>query len=316
MRFSRRPVLDTEVDLVFVVAEQNRGWVLDGICRDIEPHVSGVTAYCYDVQLLPSARSYFFSHYSLFVAAARAGRIPRGARTFVYFTHPRDIGLRPRRLIKMLAKSDQVLSMASMHTEELVRAGLPRNRVTTVLGAADPGLFPWHRRGSGRALLVSAYYPRKSPETMLALIRALPDTPFTLLGKGWRNSPVAASLAALSNLELLEAPYSMYPAVYGRSDAFVSVSALEGGPIPLIEAMMSNVIPVATRTGFAPDLIHHGRNGFLCDVDAPVVEIAELVKQALRSSAEVRASVEHLDWKRYASFVGPVRAESGRASPA
>ncbi|HWI20083.1 MAG TPA: glycosyltransferase, partial [Vicinamibacterales bacterium] len=86
-------------------------------------------------------------------------------------------------------------------------------------------------------------------------------------------------------------------------DVFVSLAQLEGGPIPLIETMMCNVVPVASRTGFAPDLITHGDNGFLFDVDAPASTIAELVQAALAHDVDIRASVAHLTWERFAGRV-------------
>ena len=55
----------------------------------------------------------------------------------------------------------------------------------------------------------------------------------------------------------------MYPDLYSKMDVFVSPSILEGGPVPILESMMSNCVPVASKTGFCPDIINHGQNGFL-----------------------------------------------------
>jgi glycosyltransferase involved in cell wall biosynthesis len=180
---------------------------------------------------------------------------------------------------------------------------LPADRVLTVLGAADPHLFKGHQRGDGAVGFVSAYYPRKSPETLIGIVRALRDTQFMLVGRGWKASPVSATLARLDNLEIFERPYADYPELYQLMDVFVSPSSLEGGPIPLLEAMMSNVYPVATRTGFAPDVINDGVNGLLCDVGSSAQELAELVARAGDSDAEIRSSVLRLDWPRFARCI-------------
>ena len=82
-------------------------------------------------------------------------------------------------------------------------------------------------------------------------------------------------------------------------DVFLSTSLNEGGPLPLLEAMLSNCVPVASRTGFAPDIITHGQNGFVFDTDAPVADVCSLIEDALRLRADVRATVEHLTWKRF-----------------
>jgi len=67
--------------------------------------------------------------------------------------------------------------------------------------------------------------------------------------------------------------------------------------------MMSNVVPVATRTGFAPDLIRDGENGYLCEIDAPLATIASLIDRALANTQDVRGTVEHLTWRRVSELV-------------
>ena len=37
--------------------------------------------------------------------------------------------------------------------------------------------------------------------------------------------------------------------------------------------MMSNCVPVASKTGFCPDIINHGQNGFLFDINAGYKEV-------------------------------------------
>ena len=62
---------------------------------------------------------------------------------------------------------------------------------------------------------------------------------------------------------------------------------------------MANVVPVATRTGFGPDLVRDGENGFLCDVDAPIAAFAGLVEQAYALDGDVRSTVDHLTWESF-----------------
>ena len=83
-------------------------------------------------------------------------------------------------------------------------------------------------------------------------------------------------------------------------DVFLSPSAVEGGPLPLLEAMASNCVPVTSRTGFAPDVITHGQNGFLFDAGATTAEVCALVESAFRVTTDIRSTVAHLTWERYA----------------
>jgi glycosyltransferase involved in cell wall biosynthesis len=85
---------------------------------------------------------------------------------------------------------------------------------------------------------------------------------------------------------------------------FVSASELEGGPIPLLEAMMSNVVPVASKTGFAPDIIRHGKNGFIFDVGATAQTVCLLIERAFTVECNVHETVQHCSWDDFAANVG------------
>jgi glycosyltransferase involved in cell wall biosynthesis len=67
--------------------------------------------------------------------------------------------------------------------------------------------------------------------------------------------------------------------------------------------MMSNAVPVASRTGFAPDLIRHGKNGFLFDLDASAKEIAGMIEAAFDLPTDVRETVERYDWDAFSAAI-------------
>ena len=121
--------------------------------------------------------------------------------------------------------------------------------------------------------------------------------------KNWVEYPRFRHLKDLPNLEYVETTYDRYPEYYRRMTVFASVSLVEGGPIPVLEAMMSNVAPVASRTGFCEDLIRHGENGFLFDPYAPTDEVCQLIEKAFTLKADVRATVERYSWQGFARQV-------------
>ncbi len=137
----------------------------------------------------------------------------------------------------------------------------------------------------------------------MELVKSLPDLDFVLMGRNWEQFPEFEEMKRLPNFEYRMGTYEQYPAFYNELDVFVSLSDLEGGPIPLIESMMSNVVPVATRTGFAPDVIEHGVNGYLCETNADISEVAALVKTAISNRCDVRKTVEHLSWQRFSELM-------------
>ncbi|MGH9152624.1 MAG: glycosyltransferase family 4 protein [Acidimicrobiales bacterium] len=299
------------LDLVLVLSERNRGWVLDTICKEIARYHPGRTALHYAARGLPRARAYFFSHYSLFTEHVRRNPSLLLRRTLVWFTHPSDDPATARRVARRLRLASAVVSMSTVHARTLVAQGVPPNKVHVVLSGTDPErFFPHDRDGTGAVGLSSAYYARKEPDRIARLVRLLPGRPFLLVGKGWSEWPGFDRLEAEPNFTYVEPEYDEYPGYYAAMDVFVSPSRLEGGPIPLLEAMMANVVPVCSRTGFGPDLIEHGRNGFLFDVDAPLDEVAALVERAYSLDADVRATVQERTWERVAREIRAV-AEAG-----
>ena len=91
--------------------------------------------------------------------------------------------------------------------------------------------------------------------------------------------------------------YSKYPEVYNKIDVFVSPSTLEGGPVPVLEAMLSNCFPIASKTGFCPDVISDGDNGFLFDIDAAYTEVMKLIELSDSKTVDVRQSALEHSWK-------------------
>jgi glycosyltransferase involved in cell wall biosynthesis len=288
-------------DLVFVMHSWWEPWILHGICREIEGH-SGLRCVFHlwpGDTLPPPARAVFVSHYSLFPSLLKADPALWSVPTLVLYTHPDDHGIPEGELFWALGHATAVVTICTLFRDHVIARGVPRDRTAVVLGGADPALFPPHRRGSGAVGFSSAYYPRKAPDRVLEVARGLPHRRVLLIGRHWDQWERWGELRALPNFTYVEAEYAEYPALYRQMDVFVSPSLLEGGPIPLLEAMMSNVVPVASRTGFAPDLVRHGQNGFLFDVNAPGATVNALVEQALVLAADVRGTVAHLSWARF-----------------
>ena len=91
--------------------------------------------------------------------------------------------------------------------------------------------------------------------------------------------------------------YDTYPDLYNNIDIFISPSTLEGGPVPVLEAMLSNCFPIASKTGFCPDIISDGKNGFLFDIDADYTEVIRLIKLADSKTIDVRQTALEHSWK-------------------
>lgn len=304
-----------EVDLCFVISEYNRGWVLETICKRVETYYPGSTDWSWTRKNrsftgeIANARRYWFSHFQLLLTCLKQFPWLKERELYVWYTHPSKDEIPLCDLVEALNYCHRVIFTCSLHRDEMLRYGVRPEIAEVVLGGADPELFKGHTRGQGKVGFCSAYYPRKSPEIIMELVQRMPHCEFLLVGpqpdgmrtteRMWTNYPKFSELFALPNLEYVEAPYSDYPKYYAQMDVFVMPSRLEGGPIPLLEAMMCNVVPVSSRTGFAPDLIDDGQNGFLFNVEEPVEAVVERVEKAFELQTDIRSSVLPYSWKGF-----------------
>ena len=111
----------------------------------------------------------------------------------------------------------------------------------------------------------------KGPDVFLEVIEQLRSSVpelFVLLS-GPARGYVKAGLQRLGvpfAHEFIADPRALAP-LYHAIDVYVVSSRQEGGPKAILEAMSSGVAIVSTRVGQATDLIRHGENGWLVDVE-------------------------------------------------
>lgn len=91
-------------------------------------------------------------------------------------------------------------------------------------------------------------------------------------------------------------PYSKYPDIYQQIDCVAVTSEFAAGPNCLYESLASGVSVIATRCGWAEQLIEEGENGFLVDSPASMATAIENIyinrddwfarRHAIKSSLE------------------------------
>ena len=302
------PIGQEKLDAVFVMPPKDTpGWILNAICRELARRLDGFSVQLVHIdEELPPSKTYFFSHYAFYYRALRRLTLARLGRSYIFATHlePGKNRMSDRDVARLLALSDGVICMNTALRNNLVSLGLPDRLAHVVVGAADRSLFVRHSRlNDGAVGFSSAFYPRKSPERIFDIVSRMPHRNFILLGRGWRSWGKFEDLCTLPNFVYAEPEYKDYASWYAKMSVFCSVSLLEGGPIPLIESMFCNIVPVASRTGFAPDVIQHGDNGFLFDVDAPVTEICRLIDAAFEVKRDVDGIADKCDWSAYTQSI-------------
>lgn len=304
--------------IVLVIPEKARGWILEGICREIETWFSGEATYCYDLRKIPAgADAYFYAHYAFYISAVIKKPSLLSENNLVWYTHPRELSITEVEMIELFNKSGKILITNSIFKEDLVSKGLDESKAKVVLGGADPHMFnPYKTRVPFKFILsfklnslkkkmntigfCSAFYERKNPDLILKLINQFPNYNYLIVGKDWEKSSIFKDLKRKRNVSIVEARYKDYPYLYSLMDVFVSPSLLEGGPIPLVEAMMMGLPVVSSNTGFAKDIIEENVNGYIFEVDDPIDDIFNKVIKAFDlNSRDILEKAKNLTWKSF-----------------
>jgi glycosyltransferase involved in cell wall biosynthesis len=295
-------------DLVLIAPpSQSEGWILEAICKEIV--LSLDTLRCVIVpsdKAIPHAKKYFFSHYMYFVQAVRSHKILHFNNGFIWFTHfePGKHKITNQALIELIALSGGIVCANKKSSEILMSLGIEPTKLDVVIGAADSFFFKNHERlVDGCIGFCSAFYERKNPDLVLNIIKLMPSRKFILLGKGWGQYKNFQEMSQLPNFEYIETSYDQYPSYYSKMSVFVSVSSLEGGPIPVIEAMMSNVVPVISDTGFARDLVEHEFNGYIFPSDSCAESIVQYIEKAFENTCDVRSTVVDKNWENFSKKI-------------
>jgi glycosyltransferase involved in cell wall biosynthesis len=184
-------------------------------------------------------------------------------------------------------RTDALLAVSDRVRHELLELGIgrPDRFVVLPLGLDLDGLLGAEaRRGELRRELgfaaddflvgiVARLVPIKAHEVFFRaaaiLAGRLPRARFVVVGDGERRGELEASARALGLGERVRFVgwRRDLERVYADLDVVVLTSRNEGSPVSLIEAMAAARPVVATRVGGVPDLVEHGVNGVLVEVD-------------------------------------------------
>jgi hypothetical protein len=232
--------------------------------------------------------------------------------------------------------ADAVMTASRLQEAEIIARGVPAQAVMRVPYGVDTNLFrPGDdsqqrmarlRFGIPRGAVAVGFIGsrnsddrgRKGTDTLirsaLELVRREQRTTIVLVGTGWRD--VAAAVRS-SGGRCIEVPFIPsrveFAEVYRALDFYWVTSRVEGGPVPLLEAMASGLVVISTPVGLAPEVVEHGRNGFIVN-HGDVAGFVDLTGQLGPSSIEravigERARemiINHWQWEQTATRAMPL----------
>jgi glycosyltransferase involved in cell wall biosynthesis len=214
-------------------------------------------------------------------------------------------------LVRESAMPERWLVASSFSKQTLVDAGMPAARIHVIPYGTDLSRFTPRKTGriGGRPLqllFVGTLGQRKGITYLLEAVNMLPagSVELTVCGRAvdglelFRESKMPIRLRpSVSAQELL--------AAYQSADVFVFPSLAEGFGHVLLEAMACGLPIVSTTRTAAPDLIDHGKEGFVTD-PGNSVQVATCIEYFLQHPERIvtmgeaaRRRAAYFTWERF-----------------
>ena len=227
-----------------------------------------------------------------------------------------------------------VVSASAFARQNLIRIGIPEDRIVTVTPGVDHGRFTPGRpsdslverlglQGKIVLLTVARLVPRKGHAVVMKALAKLaadiPDLCYVVVGTGPQEESLRRLARECSIEQLVKfagyVPAEDLPDYYRACDIFVMMNCEEHGDIEgfgmvFLEANAAGKPVIGGRSGGTEESIREGFTGYRCDphdVDATAAKIAILAKQPrlrLELGEQARAWVtREFDWGGRASLV-------------
>ena len=221
-------------------------------------------------------------------------------------------------LSQHLDRPDYFVTASSIMAERLARWGVDEGRLRRIPLGVDLETFSMLPESKRRALREHLGIPSnavcigsfqkdgngwgeglepklmKGPDIFVEAVCRLADSyPVFVLLTGPARGYVKSRLSehGIPYRHVYVSDYGRICEYYNCLDLYLVTSREEGGPKALTESMATGVPLVSTRVGMAPDMIEHGVNGWLADVE-DTEGIVECAAQAIENSDLRRSIVE------------------------
>jgi len=230
--------------------------------------------------------------------------------------------------IEPVEYSDAIMTVSRQWHDELIRVGVPESKLTMIQNGIDVKLFgsASHERkqmlrwkyGLNVSDFVVGFSAKRTSDTChrkgIDVLQALIKTTSALEGRslswflrgpGWNElvDSMRKNGARITYCPFLETDEELAES-YQLLDSFVITARIEGGPVPLLEAMSCGIAVITTPVGVAREIVEDSHNGFLVEFDSPdrtVKRIFQLYRDrslAARFGIEARRTiVQRLRWE-------------------
>jgi glycosyltransferase involved in cell wall biosynthesis len=218
-----------------------------------------------------------------------------------------------RRLVKyVLNGADAVTSVAEHLTSEILRMGVPPQRVLTFPMSVPTESFssegPVPKGWPTAPVIFSnrSLYPIYNIDLLVeaapAILKKIPEARILIAGEGPEKEKIvrrAQDLGVTERVELLGTiPHQQMPNYLRGASVYVSTALSDGASVSLLEAMACGTLPVVADIPANREWIQEGKNGALFapgDADALAAKVLQCIGDTtMRTTArEINASLIH-----------------------
>lgn len=279
-----------------ILPRGSENWIFGAISRDLRNLHGGRILYfpTRKKQLITRFKYKFFKprgtliilHQDILIKIVNQKNISN-CNIVLFFTHQNSFQVHELRNLQLLKIANKIIVCSSEIKNFLIKHidSVYENKIKVVIGGADISQFKPVKlnRKPNNVLFVCRLTGRKRPDLILRTVKDNPEYFFTLHGKDWFGSKFLDEMLLLPNFKYIDFDFQKANEIYNECHIFMSLSDIEGAPMPALEALAAGCKIILTDTGFAKELVNISESV----VVIPVNPTSEEIKASLQAIKEL-----------------------------
>lgn len=296
-----------------ILSKGTENWILGAISRDLKKMHGGRILFFPNrkKQLITKLKYIFFIprgtlmilHQDIFLKMIENKKKTSNCDVTVFYTHHGSAEPDKLTNLKVLRKATKVIVCSLEIKKFLVQfVGSDfENKIHVVLGGADVSRFKSvnANRDPSKVIFVSNLTGRKRPDLIVRTVKENSDFFFTLHGKNWLGSIFLDQLKTLPNFRYIDFDFQKANEIYNQSSVFMSLSDLEGAPMPALESLAAGCKVILTNTGFSQELSNISKSVVVIPINPSSIDVKNslrMIQDSPYPHANIRESFNYLNF--------------------
>jgi glycosyltransferase involved in cell wall biosynthesis len=297
-----------------ILKRGNQNWILGAFAKDIRQSVGARliyfpmkkrqlwTLFKYKLLFKPEGLIIIL-HQELFYYMKKIKINFDNCELIIFYTHNYGLTESDLRNFQYLRSVDKVVVPSTEAKNFLVTTLGTKisKKVKVVIGGADVSHFRRlkNNKKTQSVIFVARLADRKRPDLIYRTVSENSDFSFSLHGSQWKNSRHLDLLNSCSNFDYYEFNFKNSNVLYNQNSIFLSLSDIEGGPVPALEALASGCKVILTDTGFARDLKNLSSSVVLIPINPSSSEVTLALNKCLNLPEPALDIVENFRYDHF-----------------